>query len=259
MFKRITTSLSRPSQTVFFMKDSWKRVTTYILLLPFLLIVPMIIFHFADPSMSLARYNLMIQAVEQDLRVDGAIITDGVLTYTTPAKATFDYFSIYVGSQQLDNTSIAFVFEQNDLVMYLSNIEFDRESYANLNLLNHDFSSQNTEDLKSIDIALKVFFEQQPAIVWTDIFSNYLFRLMDYIFIVLVMSLMMLLFVTRIQFPFKARFKLSVYLTTIWVFSEFVLILFHAQQLEFISVLLAYIYHIITYRSMKIIKRGVIQ
>ncbi|MBN2299789.1 MAG: DUF1189 family protein [Acholeplasmataceae bacterium] len=259
MFKRITTSLSRPSQTVFFMKDSWKRVVLYILLLPIFLIIPLVITKLTDPSMNLSRYESMTKIIAQDLRVDGAEINNGILTYNETVSASFDYFTIYVGSQVLDNRTLSIVFETNDIVFYMSNVEFDRMSYTDLNLVNHDFSSSDTENLRQINIALKVFFEQQSSIAVMDVIIEYLFNFIDYLFVVLMMSFLMLIFISRIQFSFKPRFKLSVYLSTIWVFSEFVLILFNLQELEFISLLLVYIYHINVYRSMKVIKRGVVQ
>jgi len=241
------------------MKDSWRRVTLYIILLPILLIIPLLITVFVDPNMNIDRYELMTQAIKEDLRAEGAAITDGVLTYETPFSATFDYFTIYVGTQTQDSRTINFVFEDSTLVMYMANVEFNRISYIDLNLLNHDFSSTDSTELRNINIALKVFFEQQSAIVWTDMLISYLFGLMDYLFIALLMSMMMLIFVTRVQFPFKMRFKLSVYLSTIWVLSELILSLLHAQELEFISILLAYVYHILAYRSMKVITKGAVK
>jgi len=259
MFKRLTTSLSRPPQTVFFMKDSWKRIILYVLLLPVILLIPALITTFVDPSMNLYRYELLTEAIEADLRLDNAEIVDGVLTYETTASASFDtIFFIYVGEQTLNRNSFNFVFEQNDLVLYIANQEADRESYANLNLLNHDFSSTDPDNLRSINLALKSFIEEQPTVISVDLMANYSFNLMDYLFVTFLMSLMMLVFVTKIKMPFTLRFKLSVYLSTVWVASELILSLFHAESLEFISILLVYIYHIIAYRSIKVINKGVI-
>jgi hypothetical protein len=68
----------------------------------------------------------------------------------------------------------------------------------------------------------------------------------------------MLIFVTKVQFSYLMRFKLSVYLTTVWMVSELILSLFNVQYLDFVSVLLVYIYHVIAYRSIRVIKKGVI-
>ncbi len=259
MFKRLTTSLSRPPQTVFFMKDSWGRIILYVLLLPIILIIPMLITTFVDPNMSITRYALLTQAIEEDFRIENAAITDGVLTYQTATSASFEtIFSIYLGNQNLNSKSFNFVFEQNDLVLYIADVEMDRESYVDLNLLNHDFSSTDPDNLRSVNLALKSFIERQPMVITTDIIINYTFALFDYLFVTLLMSLMMLIFVTKVQFPYLMRFKLSVYLTTVWMVSELILSLFNVQYLDFVSVLLVYIYHVIAYRSIRVIKKGVI-
>ena len=102
MFKRLTTSISHPPQTVFFMKDSWKRIVLYVLLLPILLIIPTLIQLYADPSMNLRRYELLTQAVKDDFRTSNASIVDGTLTYEAPVSANFDtIFYLYLGDQNI--------------------------------------------------------------------------------------------------------------------------------------------------------------
>lgn len=258
MFKRLTTSLSRPSKTVFFMKDSWKRVIAYIFLLPLILIVPMLITRLVDPSMSLARYEAMTMMVKEEFRTENASIIDGVLTYETPIHATFsDLFTLYIGDQELSNRTFNFVFEEDGLTFYIADYKIDYVSYTELNLLNHDFNSIDTENLRTINIALKVYIEQQSYISFVDMSVRYIYGLMDYLFITLLMTFMMLLFINRVRFPFKLRFKLSVYLSTVWIISEFALALFHLEQFEIISMLLVYVYHILAYRTFKVITKAV--
>jgi len=224
-----------------------------------ILIIPNLITVLVDPSMNIDRYDQMTLAIEEDFRTENASIVDGVLTYETPIQATFgDLFTLYLGPQDLDRRTFNFVFEDTGVIFYISDIEFDQISYSDLNLLNHDFSSTDAEDLRVLDIALKTYIEQQPSITFVDITVQYIFSLVDYLFIVFLMSMMMLIFVTHVQFPFKLRFKLSVYLTTIWVFAELVLTLFHAEALDFLSILFVYVYHILAYRSVKVIKKGAI-
>lgn len=258
MFKRFATSLSKPSQTIFFMKDSWKKVIPYIFLMPMILLLPFLISRLADPSMDILRYQNLTEIIKSDLRDQHAAITDGVLSYDTPFSAPFDYFTLYVGKVPMDPRTVGVVFEETSIVLYVSNMEIAHESYASLNLLNHDFSSTDPENLRVIDIALKTFFETQPLVFWFDLIIQYTFHLVDYMIVIILMSLMMFLFNISIQIPYKARFKLSVYLSTIWILSEFILILFHAEILAFISLLVTYIYHVIAFRSMTIIKKGVI-
>ncbi len=258
MFKRLATSLSRPSKTVFFMKDSWKRVIAYIFLLPLILIIPLLLTRLVDPSMSLTRYDEMTKVIEEEFRTENASIVDGVLSYETPINATFsDLFTLYIGDQDLSRRTFNFVFEEDGLTFYIAEYEIEHVTYETLNLLNHDFGATDSESLRTINIALKVYIEEQSYIAFVDFSVRYIYDLMDYLFITLLMTFMMLLFTNRVQFPFKLRFKLSVYLSTIWIISEFTLALFHLEQLEVISMLLVYVYHILAYRSFKVITKVV--
>ena len=220
--------------------------------------IPMFITILVDSNMSIDRYETMTQAIKEDFRVENASIVDGVLAYETPAKATFsDLFTLYLGDQELDNRTFNFVFEENRMIFYIAEIQIDQVSYSELNLLNHDFNSTDAEELRTINLALKTYIEQQSYITFVDFTVQYIFGLMDYLFIVLLMSLMMFIFVARVQIPYKLRFKLSVYLSTIWIFSEFTLSLFHMEELEFISMIFVYVYHILAYRTFKVINKAV--
>ena len=89
-------------------------------------------------------------------------------------------------SKSRDSPAFNFVFEENDLVLYLATQEVDRESYANLSLLNHDFSSTDPNQLREINLAVKSLIERQPTIIAVDMLANYTFSLMDYLFVVFV-------------------------------------------------------------------------
>jgi len=257
MFKRMATSLSRPQFAVFFMKDSWGRTILYILLLPLFLIIPALITAIATDEMPIERYTMMVQAIETDFRLDNALITDGVLTYEAAGNMTFDYFSFYIGEQERSMQTINFVFEETELVMFVSNVELDRQSYVDLGLMNHDFSLLDSDSIRELATTMKIFMEQQSIISYMDVSLNYSIGLLDYLFITILMSLLMVFFSQRVQLPIQLRFKLSVYLSTIWIFSELVLKLFNFENLGFISIFVVYFYHLYTYRSMNIITKGV--
>jgi len=257
MFKRLTTSLSRPQFAVFFIKDSWIRTILYILILPLFLIIPALITVIASDEMSIERYQMMVESIETDFRVENAVITDGVLTFEASKKMTFDYFSFYMGEQSYSNQTINFIFEETEIAIYISNVELDRESYVALGLINHDFSLTDTTSLRQISTAMKILMERQDIIPFMDVSLTYTIGLLDYLFITILMSLLMVFFSQRVQLPILLRFKLSVYLSTIWIFSELILKLFKLSNLGFISLFIVYFYHLFTYRSMNIITKGV--
>ena len=259
MFKRLTTSLSQPKKVFFFMKDSWFRVIVYALLIPLLLSIPFFLTMTTanGPRMSAVRYDLLKTAIQDDFRVQGAKIIDGVLTYERTQSASFDLFTLYIGESEQNKQTINFVFSKNYLVTYINETKIDQISYSDLNLENHDFSSTDAAEIMELAVALRVFIEGQSVVIWTDFAVAYLFNLTEYLLVGGLMGLLMLLFISRIKIPYKYRIKMSIFLTSIWVFSELALTLFGAKELGFISIFAVYIYHIIFYRSLNIKKTGV--
>ena len=92
MFKRLTTSLTKPPLAVFFMKDRWGRVILYLLLIPLFLVVPAWLQSIVNPGMRLDRYERLVEAIQEDLIMKNAEIVDGILTTDESTQANFDYF-----------------------------------------------------------------------------------------------------------------------------------------------------------------------
>jgi len=256
MFKRMTTSLSKPPLAVFFMKDSWGRALLYLFFIPILLTIPLLIQSSIKPGMTLSRYENLVQVIQKDFTAQNTTIENGILTYETEKKAKFDHFTLYLGNTAMDQSSIAIRFETNDLVLYMNRLEFDRISYEDINLFDHDFSDSSLENSRKLASSIRLFYNEQDAFVIADVMLVYLFGLYDYIFYVLLMAIMMMIFVPRIQIPFRYRFKLSIYLSTVLIFLQLALSLFGLSQLGFLGVFALYFYHIWAYRSMKTIQKG---
>ncbi len=252
MFRRLKISLAKPKLTAFFIKDSWIRVVGYALFIPLFLVIPMLLTIFAGSQMSVERYNLLKDAINEDFRVGGAQIVDGILIYTNNQSANFDYFTLYIGDGVRSRQTINLVFELEYLVMYINETELERTSYQEMGLLNHDFSSVENADIMDLSVAVKDFLEGQPILIWTDIFIVYLFGLAAYLFVAFLMSMLMIIFIYNVKLPYKYRIKLSIYLSSIWIFSELTLTLFNATQFGFVSLLAVYMYHVSTYRSMSV-------
>ncbi|MDX9692438.1 MAG: DUF1189 family protein [Acholeplasmataceae bacterium] len=255
MFKRLKTSLTNPPQTVMFIKDSWWRIVGYILLVPFLLTLPLILRSFVTDSMSNSKYQALITVIQEDFRSDQIVISDGVLTSNASISAQFDYLTLVVGRDELSPTAINILFEEEDIVMILSNMEVSRVSYASLELTDHDFSSSDLEDVKTLAFAVKRYIESQDIIFMTDFMQTYIFGVFDYLFYVLMLSLLSMFFISRARIPMKYRFKLSVYLSTVIVVLTMISILF-GFELGIFSFFVGYIYHIWAYRFIKIIDTG---
>ncbi|MCD4826805.1 MAG: DUF1189 family protein [Acholeplasmataceae bacterium] len=258
MFKKFTTSLSKPPLTIFFMRDSWFKIILYVIFVTFLMTTPTLIKTIINPTMDLNRYQEMQSTIKTDFIVQNAQITDGTLTFEAFDSFTFDYFNVYLGNHDLDSNSINFVFEESDLAIYVVDIEIDRQSYASLNLENYDFSSTDDNDIVKLSVAIKKMYEAQSFIWSTEVLATYFLSLFDYILISLLMATLMFFFVNRIPVPFGLRLKLSFYLTTVYGVIQLILVLFNATYLSFLALFVVYIYNIWTYKSIKIMPKGVI-
>ena len=258
MFKKFTISLSKPPLTIFFMKDSWFKVIFYVLFVTFLVVIPAALRTAIDPTMDVDTYKTMQKMIKSDFIIENARITNGTLTYEAAGSSSFEYFSFYLGKQEYSNRNVNFIFEENDLVIYAANVELERASYESLNLHNYDFSSTNLEDVTKLSIAFKTMYENQPSLLVAEVIAVYFIAVLDYVGIALVMTVLMVFFINKIPIPFSHRFKLSLYLTTVYAVVQLILILFNIAYLNILAMLAVYIYHVWTYRSIKIIPKGVI-
>ncbi len=255
MFKRFATSLTKAPQAVFFMKDSWGRIIGYILLIPFLLTLPLVLRSFVTDNMTNARYQKLITTIQEEFRSDEIEMIDGLLVANQSISASFDYITLVVGRDKLSNTSINILFEEEGLVMIVSNMEVSRVSYASLELSDHDFSSREIDDVRVLSYAVKQYIESQDILFMSDFIQVYVSGLFDYLFYILMLSLLTLTFFSKSSIPLNYRFKLSVYLTTIVIVLDMLGILF-SVSLGFFTFLVGYFYHIWAYRFIKIIEPG---
>ena len=68
----------------------------YLLFVPLFFMIPTWLKSTINPGMSLNRFETMVSAIKEDIHLDAAIITDGVLTTTESAVTNFDYFPFYL-------------------------------------------------------------------------------------------------------------------------------------------------------------------
>src|SRR5690554_1725795 len=244
MFKKFTTSLSKPPLTIFFIKDSWFKVIFYMLFVTFLVVIPGFIKIAINPTMDYDRYQQMQTSLKENFVIENAQITDGKLTYETIDKVDFEFFEIYLGTQTLATNKVNFVFEEEHVAVYMTGVEMDRLDYQSLGLYNFDFSSTETSELTRLSVALKMMYERQDVVFIAEVFANYFLIVLEYVFLVLLMAVLMSVFVGRIPMPFSMRFKMSVYLTTIYAVIQLVLVLFGAASLSLLGYFAVYFYHV---------------
>lgn len=256
MFKRLSTSLTKPPLAVFFMKDRWGRVILYLLLIPLFLVVPAFIQSLVNPGMRLDRYEALVEAIQSDFILVDTVIVDGTLTTSANSSAVFDYFQLTLTNPEPIQDKIQFVFLNEDLAIYVADIEISRIDYDDINLTNFDFSDPSTTNVRMLASSVKNFYDQTELFNSAEMFLAYFGGLFDYVFYTVLMALFMMLFTRQLPIPFRMRLKLSVYLTTIFVIVELLAILFNSGLISLFTIPVLYFWHFWAYRSIKIIDKG---
>lgn len=259
MFKKITTSLSKPPLVIFFIKDAWKHVVLYILFLPLILIIPSIVISFTQSAMTNDMYDAVYQTVKQSFRFDDVVLSDYTLTYQEPYTISLDTFDLSIGQYE-NSTAISFVFETQGVSIYALGQEVNYHSYESLGIASIDFSSTESKDIHALSLMIKNIYQEQTFFIIGNLVFQYFLYLFDYLIIVLIMTVLSKMMLPMgMKVPFKTQFKLSAYLSTIYVFSNLVLILLGLYAYNFLSITLVYIYHLWAFRSIKVIPKGASQ
>jgi hypothetical protein len=249
MFSRIVVSLTKPPQTIRFAKDSWIKVVGHLLSVPLFLLLPLMLSAFAAPGMPQNRYERMINAIEASFRTEGAVIENGRLTSTAAMTASFDHFLLVMGDPPETLSQILIIFDETEVKVVMSNVVIESQRYEDMGLSSHDFSDMTPDVVRTLALSVRTLIESMPVLTALDWMIVYMAGLIDFILMVMFMAIVLMLFTGSTPFLFKVRVKLSVYLTTIYIFSQMILILFGFTGLETISVLIVYVWHVWAYRS----------
>ena len=74
--------------------------------------------------MDIDRYKIMHQKTNRkNFKLENTQITDGVLYSSGVASTTFEYYSIYLGTNDISPMTINVVFEKEGLALYMGDIE----------------------------------------------------------------------------------------------------------------------------------------
>jgi hypothetical protein len=258
MFKKITTSLSKPPMVIFFMKDQWSSIIFYILLLPIFMVIPTIVTLLTQPVMSASLYQDVYDSIQEEFRFDDVTLENYELSYTEIKHVSVDTFDIGIGSYE-DALVMSFVFKSEGVGVYYVNQELNYYSYESLGFESHDFTSLESQDINALSLLIKDIYQEQTIFIVSEVILQYFVYVFDFLIVILIMTVLSRLLAppTLINFPFAFRFKMSTYLSTIYIFSNFVLLLLGLYTLNFISMILVYVYHLWAYRAIKVLPKGV--
>lgn len=255
MFYRLKTIISKAPHAIFFMKDRWLRVISYMLFISIIAVLPLIIKTVTTKDMPNDRY-LNIQTAVTYLEDANMKIEDYQLSFQKGAEIQVDFLKFAVGTSTNSMTAFFVLFDTEGLKLIMANQVLNQKSYFQLELNDLDFNNLSQSQVRYVAFKLKEFINEVELVFFVDIVGQYFAVVLDYIFIALILALMSTFFFPLVQTPFSAKFKLSIYLGTMYIFSDFFLTLFGLQNLTFISIIVVYIYHMWVYRSIRIIPKG---
>lgn len=257
MIKRLTTSLTKPPQILFFVKDSWKRVMSYLFILSFILVIPSIVKFAIHPDMRVEQYEAIGNVLKSDFNIDGEMIVDGVFSTTLVETTTYNYFQFSTSKTALNPYTMTFLFEEDSLVLYVGSMPYTSETYVELGLENYVFDYDSQTELNRLTNAIGQLYNTQRFTTIIQLSAEYIISLLDFLLIILLLALIDGVLIPTQPFKFKTRFKLSIYASTIYIFTELIFILLGVPSLNIISIVVTYIYHIWLYRSIRIFPKGV--
>ncbi len=256
MFKKFTTSLTKPPLAIFFIKDSWVKIFLYIFILPIVMIIPSVFMLITQPAMTQDMYQETYQLVQSKFRFDDASISDYKLTYTETKSFSTATYDICMGTAA-NSRAVSFVFVSNGISVEFMDQKLDFHSYAELGLEFYDFSSTQAIDIHTLTLVIQDVYQSQYYIHMASVIQQYLWYVVDYLVVIIIMAFMSSLMAPMLRMPFAMRFKLSTYLSTIYVFANLIAILLGIAAITYISIIFVYIYHIWVFRSIKVVPKGV--
>lgn len=255
MFYRLKTIISKAPHAIFFMKDRWLRVITYMLFVSIIAVLPLIIKTATTKDMPNERY-LNIQTAVSYFDESNMKIENYQLSFQKGTEVQVDFLRFAVGTNTNSMNAFFILFDTDSVKIKMANQILHEKSYFQLKLNDLDFSNLTQSQVRYVAYQLKEFINEVELVFFVDIVGQYFAVVFDYLFIALILAFMTSFFFPHIQAPFPAKFKLSIYLSTMYVFSDFFLTLAGIQSLTFISIIVVYIYHLWVYRSIRILPKG---
>lgn len=252
MLKKFRVLITKPKLVFVYMQAPFKKVIQYMLLMVLFLLLPTILLGTVNPSL------LFIDGYE----FEQMILKDHMPIYIEEGKLDYqDYSHIYqvdtyyfVFKENYNELFMGYVFHFNEesLDFYVSSVRIDRISYLDLGI--ESFSFTNESDLLRLGGYINRYVTENPIFRLTFYVSIYTAHLIQFLIIALIFAFFSKNFIP-IPMPYKIRFMVSVNLMSIYTLMTLIGILLNIELFAYLGILLAFIYHITAYKSIKIVER----
>lgn len=257
MFRKLKISLSKPAFVFAFVKDRAFQVIKYLLFIILLMTLPAIIAAFNKPGMLFPSNQTITSGIQKNFLDDGYAIVDNKLVNPNNISKRFftSEYIIVVGEKGQDSSGVVIQFSEEAIDIYMQVGTFSKQQYSSIKYENTNLNDIvfNAENASKISYSILDVLKDDTMLRTMKVFQIYFANLVEYLFIALLLTLLFKMG-NRLSLPFKNSFVISIYLTSVWAITMLILTLFNIRFLSFLPIVIAYIYHILAYRSIKTIR-----
>lgn len=247
MLQRFKASLSQP-KSLFSYKDDRKRIVfLYVLILLIISMIPHLILQVTQGTFDHYEMITVEQSFQTDVMNKDNIINNGVM-YSNETFDTMLNFFVFTNDDTIETFYMVVFFGETHIQLKLGDDVIEEVSYMDV-LPQYDFSDDTLENASVLMRVIQTFLNNSAVVTGLTLTSIALSFILDYVMITFFLVFIMQMNRQVQNIPFKTRFKLGFYMSTPYMLTSLILVLFGFGQLTFVSLFIAYIYYVWAYRG----------
>lgn len=242
MYERFKRGLLKPKEIGLYLKDSWRRVWIYFFLLSAILMIPVFILESTYSGLSSQELNIInenfVTAIAGDYKIEDSKLIFPE-DYNQRKYLNLGYYTLNIKNGPISyENMITLYFQEEGIQILFFNVEGGFKPYDELGLSNFDFSDYSTENKVKFGNAINVFVKDY----------NFETKVIYLIFVFVATIFDLILMITVASFfgpfgvPFKLKFKVGVYASTVYVIMVLFANLFNIEYLIYLGMILMIIY-----------------
>jgi len=243
MYNRFKTGLLKPSEIGKYFKDSWLRVWAYFFMLVLIQILPFTVFVMVQDGLSVDEYQTIESSFREHLSGNHSI-QNGLLmipseSLNEPRYFVMDAYTIGIintPSQQLSGLNITFIDE--GVRFSVSTLYRKYYSYESLGLHDFEFNDYSTLNVQKFMRAINTIVKDNQ--VFSKGFSLGVFIASTVIELLFISFLASSFTFTII--PFKVRYKIAVYVSTVYVIGSLFALVLYTSLIQLIGMIAVIVY-----------------
>lgn len=256
MLKKIKNNISHPKYAFLYIKDKLSSVFLYILILTMLISLPIILLGTINARELVPNSNDLDNNYYYLYQNDFEVVNSKLITNDKSYLIDVGIFNILFGNEYYEKPGFYIEFNEVNVKSYYligQNVRMNEKNYTyeELELNNFKFIPEN---YKTLSTKINNIYYNDKLLITGLIISSIFINLIDLLFVILLLSLFAHLS-RRLPFKFSEHFKINTYIATIYAITTLIFSLFNLGVGDFIPIIIAYIYQLIAYRSIRIVNK----